>query len=394
MRNIEPNVSAQNQRKRIANPFYRRNEEIPAKSCFAIFLIVATEKAFLIAMKPESHNETKQIETEQIAVQPDRNPKKGMRNSVIGMVLFLGGSTTLILIQYGSIFNLPRPDRPFLLYGVALTAIALGIRLIVRGKKLRTRDVEDVIREKENCPDNERPNFLYLRSFFLDEADAQQRIPMPGGLSAPINPWESGLASAFGKVGDLVAIGRPGEKLATTGAARLYVTEDEWQDRVLELIGKSEIVVWTYGESDGLLWEISQLEKRVSPEKLILAFPFWNLKMKTRQSLWKEAKQKLETIFPKPLPNTIGKSLFIGFDKDWNAQWIETRPPSLWLRIACLGFWNPVVKGVESLLKERGFDYPPLTTGERVFIGIFAAMGWVVVGTLLVMIYGLFVAFR
>jgi hypothetical protein len=327
------------------------------------------------------------------AIQPQRNRKKGNLFSMIGLCLFLLGSISMLLIQYGAAIGVPRPDKPLVLYIIALCITASGIRFIIRGKKLKTRDVDDVIREKENSPGNTRPTFLYLRSFFLDEADAKQSIPMPGGLSAPINPWETGVASAFNKVGDLVAIGRPGEKLATTGASRLYVTEEEWKDRVIELIAKSEIVLWTYGESEGLLWEISQLKETVSPEKLVLAFPFWDMRMKVRHALWREASQKLNSIFSKPLPETIGNSLFVGFDKDWNAYWIETSPPPWGLRIAMLGFWNPITKGIQTLLKERGYYYPPLTIGEKVVMGVLAALGWILLGVVFVMIYGLYVAF-
>jgi hypothetical protein len=98
-------------------------------------------------------------------------------------------------------------------------------------------------------------------------------------------------------------------------------------------------------------------------------------------------------VFPKPLPDDVGHSLFVAFDQNWTPSWVETVPPSWGVRIAMLGFWSPIARGVQSLLTLRGYNYPALTFGEKCVYGLLAAMGWVVVGVMLVMAYGLYVAF-
>jgi hypothetical protein len=318
---------------------------------------------------------------------PERNEKKGRLFMALGLTLFLLGSISMLLFRYGSVMGMSLGDLPIGIYAIFIAMAALGIRIMTQGKKLRTKDAETILEE------GERPIFLYLRSFALDEQDAKQEITLPGGLSAPINPWETGLSAAFGKVGDMVGIGRPGEKLATTGAARLYVTDDEWQDKVLELVEKSDLVVWTYGATEGLRWEITRLVSSIPPEKLVLAMPFWNLKMSKREEIWEEARERFSAVFPKPLPDGVGNSLFVAFDENWTPSWVETVPPSLGVRIAMLGFWSQIARGVQSLLTLRGYNYPALTFGEKCAYGLLAAMGWVVVGVLLVMAYGLYVAF-
>ena len=70
-----------------------------------------------------------------------------------------------------------------------------------------------------------------------------------------------------------------------------------------------------------------------------------------------------------------------------------TQPPPWWKRIATLGFWNPIVSGARSLLTSRGYEYPKLTIAERFAYTLLALMGWVVLGVMIVMAYGLYVAF-
>jgi len=195
-------------------------------------------------------------------------------------------------------------------------------------------------------------------------------------------------------VADMIAIGRPGEKLATLGASRLYVNDDEWQDKVLEMVGKAEMVVWTYGSTEGLKWEISRLIEIVPPEKLIIALPYWDKKLKERQVIWKEALARLTPVFSKPLPEKAANSLFISFDREWNAQWVETvNTKSVFMKILTLGFHNQVTSGVKSLLIKRGYDFPALSVAEKIGYASLALMAWTIIAVLCVMLYGLFVTF-
>ena len=66
------------------------------------------------------------------------------------------------------------------------------------------------------------------------------------------------MAEILAHVGPVVAIGKPGEPLPELGAARLYVADDQWQAKVIELMGKAALVVIRLGASPGLLWEIEQ----------------------------------------------------------------------------------------------------------------------------------------
>ncbi len=326
------------------------------------------------------------------AASPERNARKGNLFHIVGAMIFILGAAGILFPRFASVFGWMRPSEPLLIYAVAIVFAGFGLKLVLSGRKLKSKDAEDILKQA-SLHKGKRPIFVYLRSFRLDEQDANNQVTLAGGLSFPINPWESGIAAAFQKVGDLIAIGKPGEKLATLGASRLYVTDDQWQEKVIEMVAKSEMVIWTYGDTEGLRWEISRLVEIVPPEKLVIAMPFWDKKMSDKKVIWQHAKESLSSNFNTSLPETVGESLFLMFDKDWKSSWVETSPPALIKRIAFLGFWSRISKGVESLLNHRGYTYPKLSFIEKLFYGFFALLGWVVVSVLAIMIYGLIQSF-
>ncbi|NNC98305.1 MAG: hypothetical protein HKN88_09575 [Gammaproteobacteria bacterium] len=389
---IDPNIWIQNWKSAwdISDDTQMRNllESYGGESNFRKVLVVGSLLLLLVGLLLRYLLKPKQTVQAGKASLPERNPKKGKLYTVIGLLILLVGSVGALLTRYGSALGLDRPDGAIIFYIVGLLMAALGIKFISSGRKLQMLYAETLVQNHTG----ERPLFLYLRSFKLDEEDKQD-IVLPGGLSVSINPWESSLSVAFGRVGEMVAIGRPGEKLATTGASRLYVTDDEWQDKVLELIDKTDLVIWTFGDTKGLRWEISRLVQVVPPEKLIIAMPFYDKKMSVRKEIWQGAQAMLNETLEKPLPGEVGESLFIAFDQDWNAHWVKTDPPSVGSRIASMGFWNRATRGVRSLLKSRGYAYPELLLGEKIAYGFLAALGWILVGTVLVMLYGFIQSF-
>ncbi len=322
------------------------------------------------------------------ARKPDRSKRKGNAYLILGLLLFLIGSFTMLAIRYGRVWGMSSLDSPFVFVAIGFGLATLGMKMMLKGRKLKTEDAEQILSK------GDRPLVLYLRSFALDQEDNQHKIAIGSGLSVPVNPWEGGLSSTFCKVADMIAIGRPGEKLATLGASRLYVNDDEWQGKVLEMVDKADMVVWTYGSSEGLKWEISRLIEIVPPEKLILAVPYWDKKPKEREVIWQDARTRLTPVFSKPLPDKASNSLFVAFDAEWNAQWVETvNTKSILLKIVTLGFHNQVTTGVKSLLIKRGYDFPPLSLAEKIGFATLALGAWTIIAVLCVMLYGLFVTF-
>lgn len=321
--------------------------------------------------------------------QPKRNAKQGIARQLVGVAMMLAGLGLVALLRYGSAVGIQRPSDVLtiaLIVGGLLCAW-FGIRLAVQGLKMRTMDADTAIKQSPKAP------ILYLRSFALDVSDAQHKMPIWGGLSVPINPWESSISQGLSGAGPMVAIGRPGEKFATLGASRIYVSDDEWQAKVLELAEQASLIIWVYGDSEGLRWEISQLTASLPPEKLIIALPIWQLPIKDRPAYWDNLVTQIGHSFPNGLPEQIGQSLFVSFDADWNPHVIEAQPPSLWLRIGLLGGWNRMVWGMRTLLDQR--DMPRYQPGKgAIALSLFGGVIWLSLFSLIgILGYGLLQAF-
>jgi TM2 domain-containing membrane protein YozV len=120
-----------------------------------------------------------------------------------------------------------------------------------------------------------RPPVLYLRSF---EADPQILVTGPSrtakiaGLlnyAASVSP-EQELAFILGRVGPVIAIGKPGERLPELGAARRYVGDDEWREVVGQFMSDAALVVIRAGDTDNLWWEVEQAMTRCAPNRIII----------------------------------------------------------------------------------------------------------------------------
>jgi hypothetical protein len=72
------------------------------------------------------------------------------------------------------------------------------------------------------------------------------------------------------RVGPVVAIGRPGERLPELGAARLYAADDQWRDRVSSLVRHARVVLIRAGNTPNLWWEIEQTMIAVPASRVIL----------------------------------------------------------------------------------------------------------------------------
>lgn len=111
---------------------------------------------------------------------------------------------------------------------------------------------------------DDRPDVLYLRSFETDASTIRKQV-MAGFSSA-----EEDLAEAVRPLGDMVAVGKPGESLPVPGAARMYCSDDSWQDTVLKRMREAPLVIIRAGRSGGLVWECEQAFATVAPSRLVI----------------------------------------------------------------------------------------------------------------------------
>lgn len=189
-------------------------------------------------------------------------------------------------------------------------SLVIGLTLMW-ARKRRQNPADKVLSE------DKRPPVLYLRSFKDDHTTSS--LINESGLPLSFTEEEY-LVDVLNDFGPCIAIGQPDEKIPDLGAARMYVANDRWQDKVRELLISSKLVVLRAGKTKNFLWEVEQSIKSVNPRKIIILIP----KMK---NVYSQFYKLANPSFPRPLPETIGESnLFTGiaslhgyihFDEDW-----------------------------------------------------------------------------
>jgi hypothetical protein len=247
-----------------------------------------------------------------------------------------------------------------LVFVVSAFVLGRGVSLLQRHlRQLRARNAE-----KELTRDQSRRPIFYLRSFNLEQWNPPSIRSLLMGQGATA---EEKLVGVVRRAGPVIAIGRPDEKLPRLGAARFYVTNDLWRQKVADVVQVSQLVVWTTGVTEGLRWEISHLLRTAPMDRLILwAHPhLLGGDERSREEEWSRFHTALGGMFPRTLPETLGKSQFIYFDADGTPHAVAPRFRLWdWLLRPLRG---PQVVALRALLKAKGippFNKAPTDAGR------------------------------
>ena len=186
-----------------------------------------------------------------------------------------------------------------------------GSALIIRVRKLAAVDAAALMEEDTRAP------VLYLRSFGDDGEGVMGHTSRAQGFLAPT--VEEKLAAAMRHVGPFVAIGRPGETLPELGAARMYVSDDHWQDEIVALMERAQIVLLRIGDTPGFWWEVQQVMERVEMARVVFFFPpgTGHLYPRFRQM----AGEQIDAL----LPENIGAAQFLYLDGGGTPHFVEPR---------------------------------------------------------------------
>ncbi len=280
-----------------------------------------------------------------------REPVSAWRRLLLLLAL-VGIGSLADLVPTGISFFVNDPDEASF-FKVAFWVLLIpplllwGTRARKQYYQMKSRSAVKVL----ESPKAKRPIF-YLRSFQLDGRIAKPTL-IERFLSLP--NAEQKVTAQLRKLGPVVAIGRPGEKLPALGAARFYVTDELWHEKVADVVKASQLVLWATGLTDGLRWEISHLIESLPPEKLVLwAHPhLMHLDAAEREAEWTKFLVALGQIFPKRLPETLGDARFFCFAADWTP--IAIAPPWRGPMQALRSFFNPLGSAMRAVRRiEQG----------------------------------------
>lgn len=120
--------------------------------------------------------------------------------------------------------------------------------------------------------DKRRP-ILLLRSFRDDRLVAPRPRHYLFWVINTARRFEQAIAGSFQTFGPLIAIGEPGEKLPPIGAARTYLSDQDWQQAVLGWIEESLLIVMIAGSTQWIRWELHRILEKDRSRHLVILMP-------------------------------------------------------------------------------------------------------------------------
>jgi hypothetical protein len=138
-----------------------------------------------------------------------------------------------------------------------------GFLLLIWARKYFQVDANSLLAADRRSP------ILFLRSFGDDEKQIY-RWPVMAFLAFSL---EARLYYHFARFGPFVAIGSSKETVPMVGAARVFLSDDEWQQWVLSWIGDAKLIIMYSGTTHWVNWELRQVVKNECATRLILMIP-------------------------------------------------------------------------------------------------------------------------
>ncbi|MBK8975731.1 MAG: hypothetical protein IPM29_07380 [Planctomycetes bacterium] len=227
-------------------------------------------------------------------------------------------------------------------------ALLVGLGWVRRGRRFLYRDGRRLLARGKRY-------VLFLRPFRQDRAMEANVDRLQHDMSAALLSAQEWLLLELGRYWPTIAVGTPGE-LPTLGAARLWLTSDDWQAQVRDLAESAAAVVLHVGGARGIEDELRILKRLDQPLKVALVFGFAvDHRSPLHQSSYESFRRRLAPDVSGLLPETIGTATIATFDADWTPKLTECRlSPGSWWRHYFWFVWNPIRRGVRPLFRRLG----------------------------------------
>lgn len=182
-------------------------------------------------------------------------------NTRRGVMYGLAGLAVVLAAQFAPI---PVEGRhaSSILRGIEQVTI-LGFFLLIRARRYFQVSADSLLAVDRRAP------ILFLRSFADDERErytSTQRALLDFSL-------ETRLANHFHRFGPFIAIGSPSDSVPQPGAARVRLSDDQWQSRVIGWMKSAYLIVMYCGITQWVNWELRQVIDSGRATSLILMFP-------------------------------------------------------------------------------------------------------------------------
>jgi hypothetical protein len=163
--------------------------------------------------------------------------------------------------------------------GFIFYATPLGWYLLLRCRGYFQPDFQHLIAA------DTRPPIIFLRSFADDQA-VHYTLSETAFVDFSL---ESRLANYFHDFGPFIAVGSARNQQIGLGAARVQLSDSEWQAKVLGWMGTSSVIVLFPGLTPSVNWELKETVTTKHANKLLVIFP-----AKQRRAGWGWWRRRLE----------------------------------------------------------------------------------------------------
>jgi hypothetical protein len=160
----------------------------------------------------------------------------------------------------------PTPNNPLLaqsMLRMSQQVNLLGFFLLLRARRYFQVDADSLLAV------DRRPPILFLRSFEDDEKGSYAK----SNKALLDFSLETRLCNHFSRFGPFVAIGSPKETVPQLGAARVLLSDDEWQPRVLSWMREANVIIMYSGKTRWVNWELQKVLENECATRLILMIP-------------------------------------------------------------------------------------------------------------------------